>query len=234
MKKNYFVAALFALFAFTTSCETEPVDPYLTGINNPVLNPSNTDYFPREINNFWHYKTNGILDSLEVTIANSSVIGNGAWYNLSGELFLPKDHKASTFLRKVEGDYYLRFENLITPTTAQTPYELIILKENVAEGDTWTQEITNSISYTEQEIADVPQRIKIENTVVSKNVAMTINGVRYNNVVYVSSTYTDGGNNTYKYTINTWFEKGVGIVRQVVTNNDNYTATKVLQDYIIN
>jgi hypothetical protein len=234
MKKNYFVTALFALFVFTTSCETEPVDPYLSGINNPVLNPSSSDYFPRELNNVWKYKTNGILDSTEISIANSSVIGSGAWYNLSGDLFLPKNHSASSFVRKVEGDYYIRLENLTSPTTIQTPYEVIILKENAQTGETWNQEITNTISYTEQNIADVPQRIKIENTIVAKDVAMTINGVRYNSVVNVSSRFSDGSNNTYKYTINTWFEKGVGVVRQVLTNEDDYTVTKVLQDYTIN
>lgn len=234
MKKNYFIAALFALFALTTSCETEPVDPYLSGINNPVLNPSNTDYFPREINNEWHYKTNGILDSLGIAIANSTIIGNGAWYNLSGQLFLPQEHKASTFLRKVEGDYYLRFENLISSTSIQSPFELIIIKENLGVGETWTQEFNNTISYTDLNVLDVPQRTKVVNTVVSKDIAMNINGVRYNSILYISSVYSDAGNNTYKYTINTWFEKGVGVVRQVVTNEDDYTLTKVLQDYTIN
>nr|WP_317630724.1 hypothetical protein [uncultured Flavobacterium sp.] len=234
MNKNYFIAAICALFAFTTSCETEPVDPYISGIHNPVLNPSSTDYLPRELNNEWHYKTNGVLETAPYKISGSANIEAGAWYIFDGSLFLPKNTTADSFLRKVENDYYLRFENVVGENTTQTPYEVLVLKENLLTGETWNQEVNNHISYTELNLNDVPQRTRIENKVIAKDVAMTINGVRYEKVVNIEAKYFDASDNTYLYTISTWFAKEVGVARQLITNGNDFSQTKVLQDYIVN
>ena len=80
----------------------------------------------------------------------------------------------------ISGNDYYRFQNL---PGASTKIENIYLKDNAAAGVAWSQTVTATIAGT-------PLPITVTNSIVSKNLTKTVNGITYTDVIDVKTDIT--------------------------------------------
>jgi hypothetical protein len=265
MKKIKSLSVLFVLFSALTliSCDTEPVDPVLTDNidpENPGTNPgtdpgtdpgtSEGDYFPMALNNEWVFALDGVMqDPMKIT--GTVTVNNKSYYKInqffsnagSGEF----TGSAVMLLRKDGGNYSVRVSVDIPVqegmSISVSPFEYIILKDNLAVGETWTETTTQTTSYDMPEspvpLPDVVMNLTFNGKILEKGVTAVVNGVTYNDVIKMNLKQTsviEGFGEGVPPTItNTevWFAKNIGPIKAVSTS-EGFSATNELQSYVVN
>ena len=182
----------------------DPQDP-----EDPEV-PVSEDYFPMAAGNIWNYSSN---TTLNIT-STASIAGNNYYKLGSAGFFLQDGHTSDSYLRKTEGDYFVRIENenynLEGYSVNIDLIEYTILKDHLSEGESWEE--THSINYTyvvagqeyEQEGA-----IVVEGIIVAKDVSAQVNGETYTDVIKVKMT-----RQTLLGQVNTdiWYAKNIGVI----------------------
>jgi hypothetical protein len=183
------------------------------GTNPPPVNSN--DYFPRTTNSSWTYITDGdtsIKVRRYVIAPTLSALGNV--YNI----FMEDEDgtiDSSGYYRRSGSDYYVYGEigqsyGFDNPVRG----EVIFLKDNVAANTTWT---SGSFSGT---AGGLPMQLRYKETILQKNVQVTVNGVNFSNTIVVKNQVEANISGTgwtdltpaFGYIL-TYYSKGIGLVR---------------------
>lgn len=237
MKSIKSILTLFVLtLAITTvSCDNEPVDPALD--LSAGGGSSSGDYWPAAINNEWIMERDGVaLDPLKI-------IGTGNFGGQTYYKFAPQSGSGSstsgtvtTWLNKNNGIYKLKTDDINVNaggfSGTQTGYEFIILKDNIAVGQSWTGTYTTTTTYTG--IPSITLTTNYTGTILAKNVAATVDGETYNDVIKVSIVLNTTMAGAPATIVNTeyWFAKNVGVIKSI-SNDAGNSYESILVDYTL-
>jgi len=185
--------------------------------NDPQPIVTNADYFPNTPGSNWSYE--GIF-STSITLTGEKV-------KLDGKNYFKIESTSSnpSYLAKGNGEYFLR--GFVQGVADQN---LLVLKDNVQEGSTWSQHITIN---------------KLDNTftysIVEKAVSKTINGITYSDIIVVKMEQSI----EYQHSelplseVKFHFAKGVGLVKleneyHSLTGLESLNGVSELHQYNIN
>ena len=257
MKRLRHLPAFVVLFTALCliSCDTEPVDSELVGNEeneNPNPNPSDPnnpgepgtstgDYWPMAVNNEWVFLEDGDLnDPMKITGTENI---NGATYYKINYSFVDAGTDsmtgtADTGLRKNGGEYSMRVSVNVPDQEGieinVTPYEFIVLKDNLAAGQTWTQSVIQTTTYVGIPMPPIELTINFTGTILEKDVTATVNGVTYDNVIKVKLAQQV---NMMGQITNTesvlWYAKNVGPIRSQSTGG-GLDILQELDSYVVN
>ena len=266
MSKPILLKAFFAFFLITlASCDTEPVDaavldnvapeePEQPGENpgNPDNGTSEGDYWPFALNNEWVFDSSNGQDMSPMKIIGTDVIDGKTYYRIN-YLFEAAGNESVTgtsilHLRKEGGTYYQRVKTDIPEENGMSfdvePYELVVLKDNLPVGESWTHSVSYVTSYEminfPMEIPDITTNIDIVGTILEKGVSVTVSGTTYNNVIKqkivqtVSIVMPGAPNNETSATSYIWFAKDVGPIKSQNETELMEPYTLTLTDYTLN
>lgn len=239
MNKIKILAFLLAALPFV-SCETEPVDPYLSGAFDSEVVTSFDDYFPRNTNNVWRYKTNGRLDSTSVVMSGAVPYEDAMWFKMNHGFDALQPENAENLVKRIEDDYlFVTAPVTVTERTTSlkfiiSSYKYLILKENLAQGATWNQTVNYKYSPFGFEMPEVDKKFLVESTIIEKNIPVTVNGNRYENVIHVKHVFKDFYSQDLIMQQSFWLAKGVGVIRTLSEYENGTTTTKVLDSYTVN
>lgn len=236
------------------SCDNEPIDSAIdltdlnddgSGNGNGNGNGNSTgDYWPTALNNQWTYKRDGVLQAPSKMISINAINGN-TYYTFDS--FMAQSGQATisptTRVRKNSGDYYYKLDDFnITLggglTGVQTGFEMIILKDYLNVGQTWTGNYSQTTTYNNPIIPTISQNVSFVGTILEKDITITVNGETFPNVIkmrlvqdydYPASSGLPDITVTNEY----WFAKDVGIVKAI---NETSQGTFLIEidSYILN
>lgn len=250
MKNIRFVRfVIMAIAAFQiTSCDVEPIDPAVLTDNpvspvNPGENPddnvpSEGDYWPTALNNTWRYSENGSEYDMKINSVNS--IGGLTYYTFDNLFGMNEGAglgaTATGRIRKAGGNYYFRMEDIVVSDMGAgfgmtvSGHEAIILKDNVAVGQTWETTFDQTTSFTSPIIPNVITHHVKTGKILEKGISINVRGVAYNDVIKCLVTENVTGENVDPENTATtyWFAKGVGPVKiQMVDSEENINTELV-------
>jgi hypothetical protein len=240
-----FVAFTVVLFA---SCSTESIDPVLTesidnggedggGTDNGGGNngggdngggTSSGDYWPMAINNEWQYESSEPQNDQPMKIVSSETI-NGKQYYKMNRAFQESGNQqmsgtATIHLRKESGSYFQR-TSLAIPnqngmSITASPFEILILKDNLEVNGTWTGNAQQNFTYSMPGMPAMTTDIDYKGTIMQNGITFTVNGENYTNVIKIKyeqdiailmgSTEVAPPVHTETYI---WFAKDIGPIR---------------------
>lgn len=253
MKKIKLITAVLVFFAAfnLTSCDNEPIDPAIN-LNNGGNNGGNTggggtttgDYWPAALNNQWVFNLNGVQQTPMKIVSINAINGN-TYYTFNQQTGSggtgTSGTSATIRLRKTNGDYYIKVEDIVTPAQAggipgstTTGSETILLKDYLAVGGTWTSSYTQTTTYTDPSFPVISLGFVIDASIVEKNISLTVNGAVYTDVIKVKyvQNVTSFGQTTSSINYY-WFSKNVGPIK--ITNEfGTDTYNQELASYILN
>jgi hypothetical protein len=179
------------------------------------------DYFPTTANSNWSYELEG--GAPDDTLYDRST-GTTKTFGLNTYTIFQSDDGSDLdtgYYRKGNGIYY---EYL---TADQNPFEFIlanpgafeniILKDNVAANSTWETTITGTSG------AGQSVTCKIKSTLTEKAASVTVAGTTYLDVLKVKAEYqvTLLGTTQTITTLESWYGKGKGNIKQSLTSSSN-------------
>ncbi|NMH29170.1 hypothetical protein [Flavobacterium silvaticum] len=256
MKRIHAVSVLILLlgaFQFT-SCEVEPLDPAVltetpqnpTDPTNPTNpgddTPSEGDYWPAALNNSWTFD-NG-TGEYDMKIVSINSIDGYTYYTFNPQTGTSGSGMTGTTtvrMRKAGGNYYYKYDDVVIaaegeiPGSTTTGSEVIILKDNIAVGQTWTQSYTQTTTYTNSSLPVISITNNITGTIVEKGATVTVDGESYSNVIktkVVNNAVMMGvpaGTSTSYY----YFSKDVGPIK-FETEGLGTVSTSDLVEYTLN
>ena len=272
------VASVLSLSLFTMfflSCENEPLDADFLSEDGSFIpddsentdpgGDSSGDYWPLAVDNSWTYNLYAddvAQDDYDMSIGSTDVYQGENVFRFNQ--YLPSATgtdgtefgglEIDTYVRKNGGDYIISVGDLSASyldgafELSQTGYSIIILKDYVNVGTTWTSNVQTVTSFTsnDETFPDLPSITNnISNTleVVEKDISTTVNGTTYNDVIkvkYLQETFTAAApEQTTNSLIYYYFAKDVGLVKAEGTisdNADNITSTTLqeLDAYTLN
>ncbi len=232
MRKLIFSLYFLTSFIFISCDSDSNSDPKPS---NPVTN-NNGDYWPTAINNVWNYSGK---ENESHKIISTELINNKQYYkfDLVNESTQNGSLTGNTFLRKESGNYIYRYgqfninANGIIGTT--TPFEFIILKDNIDVNQTWSDKYKYSVTTT-YDFNGTMQSYTVETqykgTILAKNIKATVENKIYDNVIKInieqkatSQGQVDKSNTEY------WFAKDIGLIK-IISNS----VTQNLSSYTLN
>lgn len=202
--------------------------------------PSGGDYFPMATGNIWNYTNGGVLE-----LGSTQVLNGKTYYKEVNNFFMGDVTfnwpGLEEFIRKEAGNYYVRVRSTPNSSAPIQPFEIIVLKDNLNVGGTWTDSF--SLPYTDEEGGQFTFNITIDNVIEQKNISYTVSGITYNNVIKVKSTSHSEliyngmpiGEDEPSYT-EMWFAKDVGVIKTINSYDDPEweDETHDLLDYQLN
>lgn len=229
MRKIKSITALLLFFAALsiTSCSNEPADPSIN-LNNGG-GSSTGDFWPTAINNEWVFKLNGnVQDPMKIVSMNT--LDNNTYYTFKE---VSGSASGTQRIRKSNGDYYLKMEDITTAGATTTGSETILLKDYLPVSGTWNNSYVQTTTYPG--IAPIALNVSIVSTIIEKDATLAINGKSYTNVIKikriqtVSSIFYPSASTTSYY----WFAKDVGPIKSTNEYNGQVT-TQELFTYKLN
>lgn len=239
---RFFILPLIMISTFClNSCEIEPLDPALIGTNpNPNPGTSTGDYWPTAVNNQWVFKLDGVLQDPMKMISMNTISGNTYYtFNQQTGTGVGIGFTGTTLLRKSNGDYYLKMENLSYPAQGPIPgftmtgYETIILKDYIPVGGTWTDKYSQTTTYSDPAYPVISLDFDIVATVMEKNSSITIAGHNYTDVIkikYIQNVTMMGQMTTV--TNYYWYSKNVGPIK-ITSESGGQTTVQELDSFIV-
>lgn len=257
MKKiSLLFLALVSITFFSCSDDNEALDPVLagqTGNNNGNGGNNGTggsgsfgnggtssgDYWPATVGNYWQFEQNGVTQN-PMEMIGTNTFNGGTYYKFDaifGAGFSTTGVVSESWLNKSGGNYIIKIGDInvdlggITGTV--TGYEMLVLKDNVAVGESWSFTVNQTITYTG--IPSVTQVIDFEGTILEKDVTETVNGETYNNVIKSTLTQSVAISGVPSTTVTNeyWFAKDIGPIKHV-SNESGISYESILVDYLIN
>lgn len=189
------------------------------------------DYWPTAIGNEWIYELDGVEQD-PVSLISTNVIGGNSYFTFAPATTGPAT--ATQRIRKQNGNYYLKTESISIPANPPLPAstttgnEIIILKDNIPVGGTWTDSYSQTTTYVG--MGDFVLDITRTCVIAEKDITVTVNGVVYNNVIRMTLTQETVSSGMPAVSItNYWFAKDVGPIK-IMTG----TTTQELLSYDLN
>lgn len=257
-KNYFLVTVLLLIFSASfTSCDSEPVDTQLVDTENtpgPGNNNGNDgsgsdttgSYWPMAVNNEWKYtSTYPGQEEVNMKISGTQTIDGILYYKYEDFITaapsmpsmpsMPENFSASstTYTRKNNNDYNVRVSFSTTadpgmPSMSFSQAEYAILKDNLAVGQSWTQQVQQTISFdmpddmpTDPDFPDmqnITNTITITGTIMEKSATAVLDNVSYNDVIKVKLVQSAMGTGGTSYF---WFVKGKGIMKVINEDMDN-------------
>ncbi|MCX7550978.1 DUF6252 family protein [Xanthomarina sp. F2636L] len=192
-----------------------------------VLNcdATESDYWPRAINNSWTYNTMASGEQT-YTITGTEIFDSLEYYAFD-DLY-----GAPSWLRKSGPNYYVRAEMSGSVPGYQfsaTPYTVNMIKDDAIVGETWESNVSYTISYTPE-----PGQPNIPDTLVDavyafemigRDLSRTVEGVNYNNVIHIELITTGAG---VEVTTQYYYAKDVGLIEYITDEGANTLSSYVL------
>lgn len=240
MKRFKFLTSL-AFFAaiFLTSCgDVEPLDPAVIansgGNNNGGGNGSPSgDYWPAAVNNQWFFDQNGTALPAMKMISTDNF--SGATYYKFAPQSNGTANNVTTWLNKNSGVYTLKMGDATISagglSGTQTGYSMILFKDNIAVGQTWTGSYTQTTTYSG--IPAITQTTNYTGTIMEKGVTVTVEGETFTDVIKMNMLQETSMMGSLSVT-NTeyWFAKNVGPIK-IVTYSGSGTYQSLLTNYTL-
>lgn len=245
MKKIINVILVFTV-AFFISCDVEPIgsdtpiaiiDPSLP-TNPGDVNTEDGDYWPTTIGNYWDLDdldisnnsiTYEVIGEVEINGLDYSEISQYSVQNQSGI-----ETTANSYLRKVNGDYFFRSEEIeldaggVTGTI--TSFEYILLKDYLEVDDTWTGTFSYDTTFTGS--PTITANVNYVGTILDKGATETINGEMFEDIIKVNiqQTVTIFGTEQVAET-ESWYAKNIGLIKSISYNAGIVEADYTIGDY---
>ncbi len=251
------IVLLFSLFLMV-SCTNEPVDPALTaqlaaanaangggsgGGTTAGGGTSSGDYFPAALNNQWVFTQNGVAQAPMKMISIDNI--NGFTYYT----FSPTSGSGATSsatatqrLRKSSGDYFFKTDDSNISSGGisgvQTGFELLILKDYLPVGGTWTGSYNQTTTYNNPAYPVISSTTNYTGTILEVGSSVVVGSTTYSNVIKMSlheSVSMMGI--TSEVDTDYWFAKNVGIVKSITYATGSTTTpqyTSLLTSYTLN
>ncbi|WP_298393156.1 hypothetical protein [Flavobacterium sp.] len=244
---------LFAAFSFV-SCDNEPIDPTLlqqvnSGGNNAGGGSggsggsgggtSSGDYWPTALNNQWIYSLNGVPQQpMKMVSVNS--IGGFTYYTFNQATGAGGGATGTgvSRLRKSSGDYFIKLEDMNISAGGfngvQTGYEMLLLKDYLTAGSSWTGSYSQTTTYTDPSFPVITQNTNYTGTILSTGNTEVVDGETYTNVIKMKLSQTTSINGVTSSAADTeyWFAKNVGPIKNVITSGAT-SYTNILTDYTL-
>ena len=227
MKKTTLLAYCFLLvtaFSFN-SCDTENIDPAVVDNNvnpDPEGGVSTGDYWPTAVNNEWVYKRNGVIQE-PMRFIGTETIGGKIYYKFNNFFTSSTEGtvqgaQETTYINKLNGVYSTRtvvVSNIAGFGFTISPIETILLKDYLAQGETWTQQIPQIITYNIPGVPPMTMEINTVGTIEEKGISLTVNNVNYTDVIKVKLIMTTSalGQSEVPVTNYYWFAKNHGLIK---------------------
>lgn len=249
MKKLLLFPVFFTLFSMllVTSCTTESLDSDLTnqevddnggnnggGNNNGGNNGGgNTagSYWPMAVNNKWTYDVStGAAQDMK--IINTQTIDNKLYYkydNFFGTSTAGQAGMAEVGTRQQNGTYYAWVKTTASGTNL-SPVEYILLKDNIAAGETWNQTLVQNVTFNMPGIPPMTMTIEVQGKIIEKNISLQVGSQTFNDVIHSKLTQSTLGTTTVT---DYYFAKNVGPVKIVMTGG-GVNQTQTISSYIVN
>lgn len=252
MNQTKLLLTAFSLFvAFSLfSCDDEPIDGLidLGDFNEEIIDneggTSTGDYWPAALNNQWILSQNGVNQDPMKIISINSINGNTYYtFNQAMGSGSSTTGSAITRLRKTSGNYYLKVEDLDIDfgggiTGQQTGFEMLLLKDYLNNGQTWTGSYNQTTTYNNPLFPTINLTINYTGEIINNSTSLSVNGTTYNNVINMRLTQITNMPGAPPTEIETdyWFAKDVGPIKSITydpaSGSPQYTS--LLQSYILN
>lgn len=237
--KSILTLLVFTLAITITSCDNEPIDPAIdpnAGGNGGGA--SSGDYWPTAINNIWRYELNG-SSSDPLKIIGTDNFGGQTYYKFAPQSGAGSSSSgtATNWLNKNNGVYKLKTDDVVVNagglTGTQTGYEYIILKDNIAVGQSWNGSYTQTTTYVG--IPAISLSTNYTGTILAKDVTVTVDGDTYNNVIKVTFVQNVSMDGVPATTVNSefWYAKNIGLIKST-TSSGGVNNESILVDYTLN
>lgn len=188
-----------------------------------VVVPPTGDYFPLTTNSNWSYD---YYDQSGTYLDSAFVRSTGTFRTIASNSFniFIDDSGDSAYYRKGGGLYY-RAENLDDLIGSGGEQQTNFLKDNVPSGSSWADSF--NVTY-----GGFPAKLKMTYTITAKNVAATVSGNTYPDVIKVSSVgvilFTAVPiPSTTVATDEFWYARGTGIIYEKYVDNLTTPSTTV-------
>lgn len=203
---------LFVSTALFTSCSSD------SGNDDQNPEASQGDYWPSAVGNQWVLNQSGAETTMKI-ISSEKV--NGETYFKFDKLFItsssPVAGSASAYIKKVQGDYYIKLDEISINAGGLTGkisgYEFIFFKDYLDVNKTWTGNYAQETTYTG--IASFKMNTKYTGTIIEKGATATIKGVSYKDVIKFKLKLESSveGQVAAATEAEYWVAKGVGIIK---------------------
>ncbi|MEO8236436.1 MAG: hypothetical protein ABI549_13545 [Flavobacterium sp.] len=239
MNKIKSISAFLLLFSAVifTSCSVEPYTGSIPSSGDNGGNESANDYWPSAINNQWVFSLNGV-NQAPLKMVSIDAIGGNSYFT-----FNPQSNggvSQVTRLRKLNGDYYIKSEDIIVaaqagvPGSTSTGTERILLKDYLPVGGSWTSDYVQTTTYTDPTYPVVTTNFNIVATILEKGSTLTVGSQTFNDVIKVrvvqNITFSGQISSAISYY---WYAKNVGSIK-IETTSGTTTYTQDLVSYILN
>lgn len=204
MKKSLLPLLSLALVLFAFNCTNEPLEgfdldtiegPTIPGNNlvtpvvgeNVDVETSTGDYWPTQIGYSWDFDTT-FFGSVTSEIVGTTIFDNQNFYEFDN--FMGQ----SNFFVGKEGSNYYVAQNItgtnVNGYTLSAPViVLLLLKDNLQVGETFTQNITYTISYTPDPglppFGDQTVTATYTTEMIERDITYQVGGVDYNDVLHI-------------------------------------------------
>lgn len=214
--------------------------------------PSSEDYFPMAIGNTWIYDVTNEEEAGQIIINSTETINGSLYYKVNElPISVGSDIPEGEFpgldvrahLRKNGTNYIQRFYAFIPemmggmiPQTEIEPFEVTFLKDNLDEGQSWTETIS---IVTHVEVFGMSQTLTATATfnsiIEQKGISLTVNGVTYEDVIKVRTTATVvSEEGTEVSEGQNWFAKDIGLIKSYSDDPEEGISEMNLIEYILN
>jgi hypothetical protein len=190
------------------------------------------DYFPRTTNSNWSYQLTA-TDTLYQYVIPQTQSALGNTYNI----FMYDDGSSVDtlgYFRKASGDYYT-YLNLTSlfPLDHDVWGEYIFLKDNVAAGTSWNSAAFSDTYTDTTSHQTVPISVRFKETIQQKDVAVTVQGITYQNTIVVLEEFEYSLDGTtwslFPVTITNSFSRNIGLIKSDLVDNSG-TGSNLTQE----
>lgn len=225
MKNLVSISLFFFASMFLISCQKElssELGPQTGGTNTGTSDK--TSYYPTTTGSWWKYKDTASGSASTSTIINRTKLVNSITYKA-----MTSDVSTDTgWIASPQPNYYLYVKG-VSPNTGAS-YDMLFhyLNDTASTGSTWQYTAGQGNGFT----AD------IQTTIVERNIAMTVAGKSYNNVIHTRLvlTYDVFGTSLDAMMYDYFTAKGVGVIKvrsEGLSLLSGFKACSDLVDYSI-
>ncbi|MEO8108891.1 MAG: hypothetical protein ABI594_02615 [Ginsengibacter sp.] len=190
--------ALFSLLVLILSCKKN---------DNTTNPPQNDTYLTSSSGSSWSYHV--IDNSGAVPPSDYTLTATSADTSISGKSYHIFTNSAggNQYMTVIGHDYY-QFDSLPTGVS-NAIIDRLYLKDNVAVGGTWSQNVNVDIPGS-----TIPIPFTVSNSIAESGISRTVHGVVYNDVIHVSTQISSAfiPPSSLTTSIDTWYAKKYGLI----------------------
>ncbi|WP_044398440.1 hypothetical protein [Lacinutrix sp. Hel_I_90] len=201
--KNVSLLVVSLLLITFFSCENEPLEGFDLDANTTVPNNSNVtpvvgenvavetstgDYWPAQVGYVWNYNTVS-FGNTESEIMGTTTFGNQNYFEYNNFM-----GQSGFFVRKEGSNYYVAQDitgtNINGYTLSAPVIVILLLKDNLDVGETFTQDVNYTVSYTPDSgvpaFPDQNVTATYITEMIERDFTYTVGGVDYEDVLHIN------------------------------------------------